>query len=334
MVQKASARGRGRSGYRTRHRCRVRRGHRVPTPGSAPGSIGSRPRASPSCKQPTRPSAETSSRTAQVELAGFLRDIKGRAAARIDLPRRLRKGRSVDRKIRDFDNRDLAEDAAREAARRVSAFRRTAPGGPALRRRLRSARHRRIRLGSSSATARAALALYAGNPQSPAGAWTLIDPLPDALSEAEKKRVREGCYDLLLILSQAVDPAEGPADPRPGRPAAPGDHGRVPPPPRRLPRPRRRHGGPRPRGSHSSPVQAGDRARLFPDRPRAHRGAASSPTRSVALNTALQLDPDQNAAHLLLAVANFNLAAEGVERGQDQLGRVHPKPIPALQDST
>ena len=44
------------------------------------------------------------------------------------------------------------------------------------------------------------------------GGRRCLDPgesLPTALTDAEKARVGDGCYDLLLILSQAVKPAEG-----------------------------------------------------------------------------------------------------------------------------
>ena len=54
-----------------------------------------------------------------------------------------------------------------------------------------------------------ALAIYAQDPRAAEDAWGLVEPLPTALSDAEKSRVRDGCYDLLLILSQAADPAKG-----------------------------------------------------------------------------------------------------------------------------
>jgi tetratricopeptide (TPR) repeat protein len=59
------------------------------------------------------------------------------------------------------------------------------------------------------ASAHQALQIYAQNPQAAADAWGLVEPLPTALAEAEHRRVREGCYHLLLILSQAADPAMG-----------------------------------------------------------------------------------------------------------------------------
>jgi tetratricopeptide (TPR) repeat protein/tRNA A-37 threonylcarbamoyl transferase component Bud32 len=59
------------------------------------------------------------------------------------------------------------------------------------------------------ASAHEALVLYAQDPRAPDRAWTLAEPLPEALSPAEQTRVRDGCYDVLLILSQAVGPGEG-----------------------------------------------------------------------------------------------------------------------------
>ena len=40
-------------------------------------------------------------------------------------------------------------------------------------------------------------------------AWSLVQPLPDALDPNEKDEVKGDCLDLLLILSEAMDPAEG-----------------------------------------------------------------------------------------------------------------------------
>jgi serine/threonine protein kinase/regulator of sirC expression with transglutaminase-like and TPR domain len=59
------------------------------------------------------------------------------------------------------------------------------------------------------ASAHEALVLYAQDPRAPDRTWSLAEPLPKALAPAEQTRVRDGCYDVLLILSQAVDPAEG-----------------------------------------------------------------------------------------------------------------------------
>ena len=63
----------------------------------------------------------------------------------------------------------------------------------------------------------------------------------------------------------------GPEDPRPGGPASPATDGRVPPPPRRVPRARRRRRRPRPRSQIRPATPAFDGARLLPQRPRAGR---------------------------------------------------------------
>jgi tetratricopeptide (TPR) repeat protein len=59
------------------------------------------------------------------------------------------------------------------------------------------------------ASAHQALAIYAQDPRAAEEAWGLVEPLPAALTDAEQRQVREGCYHLLLILSQAADPAPG-----------------------------------------------------------------------------------------------------------------------------
>jgi tetratricopeptide (TPR) repeat protein len=62
------------------------------------------------------------------------------------------------------------------------------------------------KLGSS---AHAALSTYALDPQPTDDAWTLAEPLPAALTDTEKARVADDCYNLLLILSEAAKPAQG-----------------------------------------------------------------------------------------------------------------------------
>ena len=62
------------------------------------------------------------------------------------------------------------------------------------------------RLEKIRASAHAALLIYAQDPRAPDEAWTLVKPLPRALSATEQARVVDGCYDLLLILSQAANP--------------------------------------------------------------------------------------------------------------------------------
>ena len=51
-------------------------------------------------------------------------------------------------------------------------------------------------------SARAALAVFADS--GPADSWTLA-PLPASLSQPEQDEIKEGCYELLLILADAVD---------------------------------------------------------------------------------------------------------------------------------
>ncbi len=62
---------------------------------------------------------------------------------------------------------------------------------------------------SRRAAALAALAVYAQDPTAPAAAWSLEHALSDALTQAEQAEVAGGCFDLLLILSDALEPAEG-----------------------------------------------------------------------------------------------------------------------------
>ena len=54
-----------------------------------------------------------------------------------------------------------------------------------------------------------ALAVYARDPRAPDEDWMLTAELPAVLSDTEKATVVEGCYDLLLLLSQTVEPASG-----------------------------------------------------------------------------------------------------------------------------
>ena len=58
-------------------------------------------------------------------------------------------------------------------------------------------------------TAMAALAVFGREPTPSPQAWRLADPLPEALERAEQDEVKAGCVDLLSMLSQAVQPAEG-----------------------------------------------------------------------------------------------------------------------------
>ncbi len=58
-------------------------------------------------------------------------------------------------------------------------------------------------------TTLAALALYGRHTKSPPVEWSLIEPLPEGLDPAEINQVKTGCHDLLLNLAEALDPADG-----------------------------------------------------------------------------------------------------------------------------
>ncbi len=59
------------------------------------------------------------------------------------------------------------------------------------------------------ATAHAALAVFGKDPSGPATAWQLAEPAVGPLESDEATQVREGCYDLLLILSEVEGPFDG-----------------------------------------------------------------------------------------------------------------------------
>ena len=63
------------------------------------------------------------------------------------------------------------------------------------------------RLSKLRTSAHAALGTYARDPETSDDAWTMAEPLPRELSDTEKARVKDSCYDLLLIRSQAADDA-------------------------------------------------------------------------------------------------------------------------------
>ncbi|MFI5459234.1 MAG: protein kinase [Isosphaerales bacterium] len=154
-------------------------------------------------------------------------------------------------------------------------------------------------------SALAALAVYGQDARAPAAAWSPVRPIPEALNQGEKDEVTGGCFDLLLILSEAVGPAEGlkildrAARLRPERTAA--YHLR----------------------RAAILFQTGDRA----GRVREEQLAAKlQPTTALdylligreqlareqfrdaihSSQSAIRLDPDQLGAHLILAVAYFN----------------------------
>ena len=64
----------------------------------------------------------------------------------------------------------------------------------------------RIRLRDA---ARAGLAIYAQDPKAGDESWSPASTLPEVLADGEKTRIAAGCYDLLLLLSDVVEPASG-----------------------------------------------------------------------------------------------------------------------------
>jgi eukaryotic-like serine/threonine-protein kinase len=174
------------------------------------------------------------------------------------------------------------------------------------------------RLGKLRASAHAALATYAMDPQAPDDAWTLAEPLPAALNDTEKARVADACYDLLLIRSQAAKPAEGlrildrAVRPRPEATAA----------------------------YHRRRAECLERAGDLAGRDRENRHASRiAPVTAMdyflngrelflrrrfadavrPLNSALQLDPEQTSAHLLLAVCYINMRPQGLSQARTSL---------------
>jgi tetratricopeptide (TPR) repeat protein len=175
-------------------------------------------------------------------------------------------------------------------------------------------------------SAKAALAIYARDPERRVEEWTLSATLPEALSATERARIIDGCYDLLLLLSQAVEPAPGrkildrAAALRPGPTAAyhlrradalarSGDAGG-----------RKREEG---LARQRPPATALDNFLIG----REHLLAGQLPEATVALETATRLDPDQSAAHLLLAVASLNSEPKRLNEARVSLDaciRLHP----------
>jgi tetratricopeptide (TPR) repeat protein len=153
---------------------------------------------------------------------------------------------------------------------------------------------------------REALTIYAGDSRAPVDAWAIAEALPPALTEPERAVVRDRCYDLLLILSQAADAAEGlrildrAARLRPEATAA----------------------------YHLRRADCLERVSDLAGRDRERRAAAAHPPATAldhilrgrelvlrrefagairSLKRALELDPTQTSAHLLLAVCALNV---------------------------
>ncbi len=179
------------------------------------------------------------------------------------------------------------------------------------------------RLKNLRAAAHEALAIYAKDPKASVDAWTLADSLPTALKQEEKTRLRDGCYDLLLILTQEeADSSKG----------------------LRL---LDRAVGLRPELTAAYHLRRADclgRLGDIPGRDRAMRAAEQTQPETALdfflkgrelafrgrfadaigpLDMAVQRDLDQTSAHLLLAICYLNKRPRLLERGQDQPERLH-----------
>ncbi len=58
-------------------------------------------------------------------------------------------------------------------------------------------------------TAQAALKVYSADPEAPATSWKIADPLSKELDPNEHAFVIEACHDLLLVMAEASEPAQG-----------------------------------------------------------------------------------------------------------------------------
>ena len=145
----------------------------------------------------------------QAELSKFLGRLDNEDQERIaGLPDRIRASLvDVDRRLQDLRDRDEKQQLELAERKRFQEFLhlRSRAQLAAVEFELDPA-SRRSRLG---AAARRALSVYARDPQAADDDWALADRLPGSLSPAEKGRITEGCYDLLLMLSQAIEPAMG-----------------------------------------------------------------------------------------------------------------------------
>lgn len=153
--------------------------------------------------------------SAQLALSTFLGEIKGEREPRLEgLPARIEGSlKRVKERLGELDRIELerrhelerqkGELTERERFRTFLRLR-TQAQLDAAEFDLGTTGHDRL-IGST----RAALAVYASVPDAPSERWELASPLPVALAEADKRRIVDGCYDLLLILSRVAEPARG-----------------------------------------------------------------------------------------------------------------------------
>ncbi len=263
---------------------------------------------------------------AQAELSNFLGRLDNEDPRRIEgLPDRIRASLAeVERRLQDL--RGLEEKHQRELAerRRFQEFLRLCSRAQLASAEFElDAESRRARLGDA---ARRALAVYARDSRAADEGWRITDPLPEELSAAERTRITEGCYDLLLTLSQATEPAVGlkvldGANRLRAEPTAAYHLRRA-----------------------DCLARSGDRAgqaheeKLAGDRPAVTAldhfliGREQMAQRRWieaigSLDASLRLDPEQVAARLLLAICDFNVEPRRLGEARDHLNaclRIQP----------
>ena len=254
----------------------------------------------------------------QVDLATFLQRTKDEARLKLIWDRVDAKQKWVDDQLLALSSRDAAQQRDREDRERNAKFLELRQEAQ-----LYAANFGVLvqadRLKKLKAAAHAALSTYAKDPQVSDGAWTLAESLPGALSDTEKARVKDSCYDLLLIRSQAAeDPAEGlrildrAVRLRPEATAA--YHLRRA---ECLERAGDRAGRDRENRAASliKPVTALDF--FLNGRELALRRQFAEAIRP--LNAAVQDDPEQTSAHLLLALCYLNIQPKGLSQARASL---------------
>lgn len=153
--------------------------------------------------------------SAQLAMTNFLGGLKGEKDARIEgLPQRIDASlRLVDRQLRELTRRDLEQRTVLERQKGDLAEKQRFRTFVGLRTRAQlSAAEFDLGTGDRSAafrTVRDALAVYARDPKAADERWELATPLPEVLTDGEKRLVADGCYDLLMVLSRSVEPTAG-----------------------------------------------------------------------------------------------------------------------------
>ncbi len=152
---------------------------------------------------------------AQVALSNFRGGLSGEANWRIEgLPARIDSSlKDVDRRLRDQAQREFDQRTELEKQRSDLAEKQRFRTFVGLRTQAQlSAAELELGTGDRSTalnSAHAGLAVYAKDPQAADERWEFATPLPEVLTDTEKRQVGDACYDLLLLLSRAVEPSHG-----------------------------------------------------------------------------------------------------------------------------